>query len=108
LARPWEPEPTTARAKIDEFGRLLYGKTQQTDCSVVERVGQIAKGRGVTPAQIALAWLLHKPGVTSPIVGATKLNHLEDAAAALTVTLSPQEILSLEEPYVTHSVVGFS
>ncbi len=108
LARPWEPEPSTARAKTDEFGRFLYGKTQEADRRVVERVGQIAEARGVSRAQVALAWLLHKPGVTSPIIGATKPNHLEDAVAALSLKLSPQEIVSLEEPYIPHPVAGFS
>jgi aryl-alcohol dehydrogenase-like predicted oxidoreductase len=108
LARSWEPEPSTARAKTDEFGRSLYDKMQDADRVVVERVGQIAKTKGVPRAQVALAWLLHKPGVTSPIVGATKPNHLEDAVTALSLKLSPQEIASLEEPYVPHPVVGFS
>ena len=108
LARPWEAEPSTARAKTDEFGRSLYDKTQDADRAVVERVGQIAKAKGVPRAQVALAWLLHKPGVTAPIVGATKPNHLEDAVAAVSLKLSPQEIASLEEPYVPHPVVGFS
>jgi aryl-alcohol dehydrogenase-like predicted oxidoreductase len=108
LGRPWEPEPSTARAKTDEFGRSLYGKTEDADRKVIERVGQIAKAKGSPRAQVALAWLLHKPGVTAPIVGATKPNHLEDAVAAVTLKLSPQEIASLEEPYVPHPVVGFS
>jgi aryl-alcohol dehydrogenase-like predicted oxidoreductase len=108
LARPWESEPSTARAKTDEFGRSLYGKNQDADRSTVERVGQIAKTKGVSQAQTALAWLLHKPGVTAPIVGATKPNHLQDAVAALAVKLSPQEIAFLEESYVPHPVAGFS
>jgi 1-deoxyxylulose-5-phosphate synthase len=108
LARPWEPEPSTVRAKTDEFGRSLYGKTEDADRRVIERVGEIAKAKGVKRAQVALAWLLHKPGVTAPIVGATKPNHLEDAVAALSVELSPQEIASLEELYIPHPVVGFS
>jgi aryl-alcohol dehydrogenase-like predicted oxidoreductase len=108
LARAWEAEPSTARAKADEFGRSLYGKTQDSDRVVIERVGQIAKVKGVPLAQVALAWLLHKPGITAPIVGATKPNHLEDAVAAVSLELSPQEIASLEELYVPHPVVGFS
>ena len=108
LARPWEPAPSTARAKSDDFGRSLYDQTQDADRLVVERVGQIAKAKGIPRAQVALAWLLHKPGVTSPIVGATKPNHLDDAVAAVLLKLSPQEIASLEEPYVPHPVVGFS
>ncbi len=108
LARPWETEPGTARAKTDEFGRTLYGKTQPADRIVVERVGQIAEKRGVSRAQVALAWLLQKPGVTAPIIGATKPHHLEEAVAALAVKLSPEEIASLEEPYLPHPLVGFS
>jgi aryl-alcohol dehydrogenase-like predicted oxidoreductase len=108
LARPWEPEPGTARAKSDSFGQFLYNKTQDADRNVVERVGRIAGARGLPQAQVALAWLLHKPGVTSPIVGATKMSHLEDAVAALSVKLSPQEIESLEEPYVPHAVTELS
>jgi len=108
LARPWESEPSTARAQSDEFGRVLYGKTQEADRGVIERVGKIAEAWGAPRAQIALAWLLHKPGVTSPIVGATKPNHLEDAVAALKVKLTPQEIASLEEPYIPHAIAGFS
>ena len=108
LARPWDPTLGTARAKADEFGRSLYDRTQGADRAVVERVGQIAKAKGVPYAQVALAWLLHKPGLTAPIVGATKPSHLDDAVGAVSVQLSPQEVASLEEPYVPHPVVGFS
>ena len=108
LARPWETEPTTGRAKTDAFGQFLYSKTQETDRSIVDRVGQIAEAKGISRAQVALAWLLRKPGVTSPIIGATKPNHLEDAVAALTVELSSQEIASLEELYVPHPIMDFS
>ena len=75
---------------------------------MIDRLGQLAEKRGVQRAQLALAWLLKQPGVTSPIVGATKPNHLEDAGAALSLRLSPEEIVALEEPYVPHSVLGFS
>jgi aryl-alcohol dehydrogenase-like predicted oxidoreductase len=108
LARPWESEPSTSRGKTDEFGRILYFKTQDADRIIVERVGQIAKARGISQAQVALAWLLQKEGVTSPIIGATKPNHLEDAIAALTLKLSSQEIAALEEPYIAHPIAGFS
>jgi 1-deoxyxylulose-5-phosphate synthase len=107
LARPWESGPTTTRAKTDEFGRLLYDKTRDADRMVVERVGRIAEARGLPRAQVALAWLLQKPGVTSPIIGATKPNHLEDAVAALKVELTAQEISLLEEPYVPHPLAGW-
>jgi aryl-alcohol dehydrogenase (NADP+) len=72
----------------------------------VDRVAEVAGGRGVPPAQVALAWLLHKPGVTAPIVGATKLQHLDDALAAEQLELSADEIARLEEPYVPHAVSG--
>jgi aryl-alcohol dehydrogenase-like predicted oxidoreductase len=106
LARPWESEPTTRRAGSDEFGHILYDKSRDADRRVVDRVGRIAEARGVPRAQVALAWMLQKPGVTSPIVGATKPNHLEDAVAALEVKLTPEEIASLEEPYVPHELSG--
>jgi len=97
-------ERLTTRAGSDPFGDYLYD--QPTDFDVVERVVEVAGERGARPAQVALAWLLHKPGVTAPIVGATKLAHLEDALAAEPLTLSEQEIARLEEPYVAHPVLG--
>ena len=106
LARPWQSEHTK-RYETDQFGKSMYSKTEETDREVVDRLGQVAERRGVPRAQLALAWLLSKP-VTSPIVGATKPNHLQDAVAALTLRLSPEEIASLEEPYVPHPVLGFS
>jgi aryl-alcohol dehydrogenase-like predicted oxidoreductase len=75
---------------------------------VVDRLGEIAEKRGVPRAQVALAWLLSKPAVTAPIVGATKPHHLEDAVAALALRLEPGEIEALEEPYTPHPVLGFS
>ena len=108
LARPWEDAPTTERAGTDEFGKTLYKQTEEADKVVVERVGTVAEKRGVPRAQVALAWLLQSPGVTAPIVGATKPHHLEDAVAALTVALSPEEKTFLEQPYVPHPVLGFS
>jgi aryl-alcohol dehydrogenase-like predicted oxidoreductase len=75
---------------------------------VIDQVGEVAKSRGVQRAQVALAWLLQAPGVTAPIVGATKTNHLEDAVSALSISLTPAEIDSLERPYVPHGVLGFS
>ncbi|MGD0454153.1 MAG: aldo/keto reductase [Solirubrobacteraceae bacterium] len=97
-------ERLTTRAGSDQFTDYLYD--QPTDFDVVERVAEVAGERGVAPAQVALAWLLHKPGVTAPIVGATKLQHLQDALAAEQLTLSEQEIARLEEPYVPHPVLG--
>ena len=107
LTRPWDQKESTERGGNDEFGKKLYGKTEESDKIVVERVGQIARKRGVPQAQIALAWMLHKPFITSPIVGATKPQHIEDAVAAVSLKLTPEEIASLEEPYVPHAVVGF-
>jgi len=106
LTRPWEA--STERAETDEFGKTLYKSTEDSDKQVVERVAALAEARGLPRAQIALAWLLHQPGVTAPIVGATKMSHLEDAVASLSVALSPEEIKLLEEPYVPHPVLGFS
>ena len=106
LTRPWDE--STERAQTDEFGKTLYKTTEESDRRVVERVASLAEARGLPPAQIALAWMLHKSVITSPIVGATKMNHLEDAVAALDVTLSGEEIASLESPYVPHPVLGFS
>jgi 1-deoxyxylulose-5-phosphate synthase len=97
-------EKLTARAQTDAFGDALY--TPEVDFDVVERADEVAAERGVSTAQVGLAWLLHKPGVTAPIVGATKLEHLEDALAAEQLSLSDAEIERLEEPYVPHAVVG--
>jgi aryl-alcohol dehydrogenase-like predicted oxidoreductase len=97
-------ERHTTRAGNDEFADWLY--SQPTDFDVVDRVVEIAGERGVKPAQVALAWLLQKPGVTAPIIGATKPSHLEDALGALEVSLSETEVQRLEEPYVPHPVLG--
>jgi len=94
----------TTRSGSDPFTDYLY--SQPSDFDVVDRVAQVGAGRGVPPAQVALAWLLHKPGVTAPIVGATKAAHLEDALAAEKLVLSSEEMASLEEPYVPHPVLG--
>jgi aryl-alcohol dehydrogenase-like predicted oxidoreductase len=105
LTRDWDE--TSARSETDEFGKSLYAQTAEADRRVVERVAEIAARRGVPRAQVALAWLLHKPVVTAPIVGASKPQHLEDAAAAMSLTLSPEEIAALEESYVPHALAGF-
>jgi 1-deoxyxylulose-5-phosphate synthase len=102
--RTREGEKLTTRARSDSFGDSLY--TPDTDFAVVDRAAEVAAGRGVPSAQIALAWLLHKPGVTAPIVGATKVEHLDDAIAAERLSLSGDEIARLEEPYVPHAVSG--
>jgi 1-deoxyxylulose-5-phosphate synthase len=97
-------ERVTTRADTDAFAEQLYGHPEDFD--VAERVAEIAGERGVAPAQVALAWLLHRPGVTAPIVGATKLAHVKDALGATELTLSADETARLEEPYVPHPVLG--
>ena len=104
--RSREGEKLTTRAQTDGFGDSLY--TPEVDFAVVDAVTEVAKARGVPNAQIALAWLLQKPGVTAPIVGATKLSHLEDALAGEQLELSADEIARLEEPYVPHATSGHS
>jgi aryl-alcohol dehydrogenase-like predicted oxidoreductase len=106
LARDWNE--SSNRMETDEFGKTLYVTQADADRKVVERVAEIAQKRGVARAQIALAWLLQKSVITAPIVGASKPHHLEDAVAALSLNLAPDETTGLEEPYVPHSVVGFS
>jgi aryl-alcohol dehydrogenase-like predicted oxidoreductase len=102
--RTRDGERRTTRSGTDPFTDYLY--SQPSDFDVVERVAEVAAARGVAPAQIALAWLVQRPGVTAPIVGATKLGHLEDALAAETLTLSAEEVTSLEELYAPHPVLG--
>ena len=97
-------ERLTVRSRTDSFGDSLY--TPELDFTVVGRAREVAASRGVSSAQVALAWLLHKPGVTAPIIGATKQNHLEDALAGEQLTLSEDEIAQLEELYVPHGVSG--
>ena len=105
LTRDWDY--TSIRTETDEaFGRL-FANTQEADRKIVDRVAEVATARGIPRAQVALAWLLAKPVTTAPIVGATKLQHLEDALASIDVKLSEDEIASLEEPYAPHAVVGF-
>jgi aryl-alcohol dehydrogenase-like predicted oxidoreductase len=99
-------ERRTTRSNSDSFGDSLY--QQPSDFDVVDRAAEVAAGLGVPPAQVALAWLLHKPGVTAPIVGATKPGHLEDALAAEDLALGEEEMRRLEEPYLPHPVLGHS
>ena len=115
---PWSPlargflagnrRPTdrgeTTRAKSDEFAHRLY--YQESDFQVVDRVAQIAKKRGVNNVQVALAWILQQPGLTAPIIGATKAHHLDDAVKALELKLEPEELKALEEPYRPHPILG--
>ena len=106
LARPWGEN--TGRTETDEFGKTLYRGYEEADRRVVQRVAEVAGRRGVPMAQVAMAWLLQKPGITAPIVGATKLRHIEDAVQALSLKLTAEEVAALEEPYVPHPVAGFS
>ncbi len=94
----------TTRAQSDDFAEKMY--YQEADFDVVDQVVALAGAHGVSPAQIALAWLLHQPGVTSPIIGASKMRHLEEAVAALDIALSQEELARLEAPYVPHPVLG--
>jgi len=101
LARPWSDEPPTERARSDQFARVVFSKTtEEMDKAVVERTHEVARDRGLPAAQVAMAWLLGKPAVTSPIVGATKPHHLDDAIAALSVKLSGEDVTRLEEVYL--------
>ena len=102
LTRDWDE--STNRSETDEFGSKLYN---DGDRVIVERVAQVAEARGVSRAQVALAWVLSKPVVSAPIVGVTKDHHLDDAVAAVDLELTAEEIATLEEPYTPHAVVGF-
>ena len=104
LARP--PEAKTARTETDAFGKRLYAATEEADARVLQALDGVAKKRGVPHAQVALAWLLGKEGVTSPIVGATKMQHLEHAVASLDVKLTREEVEALEASYVPHPIAG--
>ena len=106
LARPWQSE-STKRYETDQFGKRMYSQTEALDQAVVDCLGRISQQRGVPRAQVALAWMLSKPAITSPIVGATKPHHLAEAVASLSLKLTPEEIASLEKPYAPHPVLGF-
>ena len=116
---PWSPlarghlagkrRPETIRSRTDTFGKQIYGeKISDTDIRVIDALERVSAKLGLSPAEIALAWLLHKPGVVAPIVGASKPKHLEDAVAALQVRLDAEVIATLEEPYVPHAVAGMA
>jgi aryl-alcohol dehydrogenase (NADP+) len=116
---PWSPlargllagrrRPETIRARTDTYGKQIYGEeTGDADARVMERLEAVAAEQGVAPAQVALAWLLQKAGVVAPIVGASKLQHLEDALAALKIRLSAEAITDLEEAYAPHPVAGMA
>ena len=114
---PWSPlargvlagsrKAGTVRSKTDTFGSSLYNqKTEEADQKVIAVLEEVSRERGLPPAQIALAWLMHKPGMVAPIVGASKPQHLEDAIASTTIKLSETEIKRLEEPYIPHAIAG--
>jgi 1-deoxyxylulose-5-phosphate synthase len=106
LTRDWSSSESTFRSETDQVQKSKYDETAETDRKVVERAAEIAQKQGVPRVHIALAWLLQKKPVTAPIVGATKISHLEDAVGALSVKLSQEEVTYLEEPYVPHKIVG--
>jgi 1-deoxyxylulose-5-phosphate synthase len=106
LTRGWNE--SSVRLESDEFGKTLYNDFPDSDRLIIEAVGKVAASRGVPRARVALAWLLQKKGVTSPIVGASKPEHLTDSVAALSLKLTANEIQTLEAPYVPHTVAGFS
>lgn len=104
LSRP--RTESTKRSEVDQIAKTKYDSTMEKDDEVIARVVEIAEKRGITRSQLALAWLLHKPPVAAPVIGATKIPHLEDSVGAVSVSLSEEEIAYLEEPYVPHYVVG--
>jgi aryl-alcohol dehydrogenase-like predicted oxidoreductase len=105
LTRDWNA--TSERMETDAFGSGLYRGAVESDRKVIDAVAQVAAKRGVPRAQVALAWVAQSAGVTAPIVGATRLEHLDDAVAALSLKLEPAEILELEAPYVPHAIAGY-
>jgi len=105
LTRDWKE--TTYRSETDQIAKDKYDSTAETDRLIIERVATIAEKRGVLRVQIALAWLLQKNPVTAPIIGATKLSHLEDSVSALSIKLTDEEVTFLEEPYVPHTIIGY-
>lgn len=104
LARPWDA--TTHRQDTDDVGHRMYDHTVEADRAVIDQVGIIAQQRGVSRAQVALAWVLQKPGVTAPIIGASKAHQFDEAVAAMSLELTAEEIAALEAPYVPHTVVA--
>lgn len=105
LTRPWGE--TTARSVSDKFGSTLYSKTEENDGEIAARVAAIAEDKGISRAQIALAWMLAKPAVTAPIIGASRAEQLDDLVKAVDVELTTEELIELESAYQPHNVVGF-
>ena len=108
LTREWSDQPPTKRAETDQFGKSLYKAQPDAERAIIDAVGKVAAARGVPRAQVALAWVLTRPAVSAPIVGASKMQHLEDAIGALSLTLTPDEIAALEAPYQPRAVAGFA
>jgi aryl-alcohol dehydrogenase-like predicted oxidoreductase len=104
LTRDWRE--TSAREETDEVGKKLYAAAVDADRAVIDAVAAVASTRGVPRAQVALAWLVQQPGITSPIIGASRLGHLEDAVAALDLSLTSEERAALGAPYVPHPISG--
>ncbi|WFS00347.1 aldo/keto reductase [Rhizobium tumorigenes] len=105
LTRDWNE--STSRQESDQFGKTLYNQAVESDRQIIDAVGALATARGVSRAQIGIAWIAHKSAVTAPIVGASKPHHLTDAVAALSVKLTAEEIATLEAPYVPRGIAGF-
>jgi aryl-alcohol dehydrogenase-like predicted oxidoreductase len=108
LAREWSDTPVTSRGETDQFGKTLYRGQEDADRAIVDAVGQVAAARGVKRAQVALAWVLTRPAVTGPIIGASKMSQLDDAIGALSLQLTDDEIVQLEAPYRPRRVAGFA
>jgi aryl-alcohol dehydrogenase-like predicted oxidoreductase len=104
LARPWSAQGSTHRDKVDKVSEILYAKTEDADRKVIDALENIAKQRGLPMSQIALAWLRQQTAVTAPIIGATKLTHLDDAIGSLEIALNKEEIEALESPYIPHPI----
>lgn len=105
LTRPWGE--TTARLVSDEFGKTLYSETDENDAQIAERLARVAEEVGASRAQVALAWLLSKPGVAAPIIGTSRQEQLDELLGAVDITLKPEQIAELETPYLPHPLVGF-
>ncbi|HHU4062417.1 TPA: aldo/keto reductase [Raoultella ornithinolytica] len=105
LTRPWGE--TTARLVSDEFGKSLYSATDENDAQIAQNLAEVAEELGANRAQVALAWLLSKPGVAAPIVGASRQEQLDDLLGAVDLTLTPEQVEKLEAPYQPHPIVGF-
>ncbi|GAA5233081.1 aldo/keto reductase [Verticiella sediminum] len=106
LTREWDQ--SSARQETDLVGKTLYKHAEESDRRIVQAVAEVAQARGVARAQVALAWVLHQPVITAPIIGATKMQHLDDAIAALELRLTPEELGKLEAPYAPHPLMAMS